>query len=97
MRILLLGKHGQPGWELRRTLQSQGEVIAVEQPEIDLNSPDSIRETVLKSQLKIIINAAAYTDVDRSESEPEIAKAVNAIAPELFAEQAQAFFAGLFH
>ena len=97
MRILLLGKHGQLGWELHRTLQPLGEVIAVDYPEIDLTSPDSIRLTVQKTQPKIIINAAAYTDVDRAESEPEIAMAVNGFAPGLLAEQAQTICAGLIH
>ena len=97
MRILLLGKHGQLGWELHRTLQPLGEVIALDYPEIDLTSPDSIRATVQKSQPELIINAAAYTDVDRAESEPEIAMAVNGIAPGLLAEQAQALCAGLIH
>jgi dTDP-4-dehydrorhamnose reductase len=97
MRILLLGKHGQLGWELHRTLQPLGEVIALDYPEIDLTSPDSIRVTVQKSQPKIIINAAAYTDVDRAESEPEIAMAVNGFAPGLLAEQAQSLCAGLIH
>jgi len=95
MRILLLGKHGQLGWELHRTLQPLGEVIAVDYPEIDLTSPDSIRVTVQKSQPELIINAAAYTDVDRAESEPEIAMAVNGIAPGFLAEQAQTLCAGL--
>jgi len=97
MRILLLGKHGQLGWELHRTLQPLGEVIALDYPEIDLTSPDSIRATVQKSQSELIINAAAYTDVDRAESEPEIAMAVNGIAPGLLAEQAQTLCAGLIH
>jgi len=97
MRILLLGKHGQLGWELHRTLQPLGEVIALDYPEIDLTSPDSIRVTVLKSQPELIINAAAYTDVDRAESEPEIAMAVNGLAPGLLAEQAKALGAALIH
>jgi len=97
MRILLLGKHGQLGWELHRTLQPLGEVIALDYPEIDLTSPDSIRDTVQKSHPEVIINAAAYTDVDRAESEPEIAMAVNGIAPGLLAEQATSYGAGLIH
>ncbi|MFC2055511.1 dTDP-4-dehydrorhamnose reductase [Chloroflexota bacterium] len=97
MRILLLGKCGQLGWELHRTLQPLGEVIALDYPEIDLTSPDSIRATVQKSQPELIINAAAYTDVERAEREPEIAMAVNGNAPGLLAEQAQALCAGLIH
>jgi len=97
MRILLLGKYGQLGWELHRTLQPLGEVIALDYPEIDLTSPDSIREKVQNSQPELIINAAAYTDVDRAEREPEIAMAVNGIAPGILAEQATSYGAGLIH
>jgi dTDP-4-dehydrorhamnose reductase len=97
MRILLLGKNGQLGWELHRTLQPLGKVFAVDYPEIDLTSADSIGETLQEFQPKLIVNAAAYTDVDRAESEPEIAMAVNGIAPGLLAEQAQTICAGLIH
>lgn len=97
MRILLLGKNGQLGWELHRTLQPLGKVFAVDYPEIDLTSPDSIYIILQKYQPELIINAAAYTDVDRAESEPEIAMAINGIAPGLLAEQAQTIRAGLIH
>ena len=97
MRILLLGKNGQLGWELHRTLQPLGKVFAVDYPEIDLTSADSINKTLQVFQPELIINAAAYTAVDRAESEPEITMAVNGIAPGLLAEQAQALFAGLIH
>jgi dTDP-4-dehydrorhamnose reductase len=97
MRILLLGKNGQLGWELHRTLQPLGKVFAVDYPEIDLTSPDSICKTVREYQPELIINAAAYTDVDRAESETEIAVAVNGRAPGLLAEQAQTICAGLIH
>ena len=97
MRILLLAKHGQLGWELHRTLQPLGEVIALDYPEIDLTLPDSIRVTVQKSQPGLIINATAYTDVDRAESEPEIAMAVNGIAPEILAETARQLGAAIIH
>jgi len=97
MRILLLGKNGQLGWELHRTLQPLGKIFAVDYPEIDLTSPDSIYKTLQEYQPELIINAAAYTDVDRAESEPEIAMDVNGRAPGLIAEQAQALCAGLIH
>jgi len=97
MRILLLGKNGQLGWELHRTLQSLGIVFAVDYPEIDLTSPDSINKTAQEYQPELIINAAAYTDVDRAESEPDIAMDVNGLAPGLLAEQAKALGAALIH
>ena len=97
MRILLLGKNGQLGWELHRTLQSLGKVFAVDYPEIDLTSPDSINKTAQEYQPELIINAAAYTDVDRAESEPDIAMDVNGLAPGLLAEQAKALGAALIH
>jgi len=97
MRILLLGKNGQLGWDLHRTLQSLGIVFAVDYPEIDLTSPDSINKTAQEYQPELIINAAAYTDVDRAESEPDIAMDVNGLAPGLLAEQAKALGAALIH
>jgi len=97
MRILLLGKNGQLGWELHRTLQPLGKVFAVDYPEIDLTSPDSIDKTIQEYQPELIINAAAYTDVDRPESEPEIAMIVNGLAPGLLAEQAKTLGAALIH
>ena len=97
MRILLLGKNGQLGWELHRTLQPLGKVFAVDYPEIDLTSADSIHKTVREYQPELIINAAAYTDVDRAESEPEIAMVVNGLAPGLLAEQAKTLGAALIH
>jgi len=97
MRILLLGKNGQLGWELHRTLQPLGKVFAVDYPEIDLTSPDSINKTVQEYQPELIINAAAYTDVDRAESEPEIARAVNGLAPGMLAEQAKTLGSALIH
>ena len=97
MRILLLGKNGQLGWELHRTLQPLGKIFAVDYPEIDLTSADSIFKTIREYQPELIINAAAYTDVDRAESEPEIAMAVNGLAPGLLAEQAKTLGAALIH
>jgi len=97
MRILLLGKNGQLGWELHRTLQPLGKVFAVDYPEIDLTSPDSIHKTVQEYQPELILNAAASTDVDHAEIEPEIAVAVNGLAPGLLAEQAKTLGAALIH
>ena len=97
MRVLLLGKNGQLGWELHRTLQPLGKVFAVDYPEIDLTSADSIYKTAQEYQPELIINAAANTDVDRAESEPEIAMDVNGLAPRLLAEQAKTLGAALTH
>jgi dTDP-4-dehydrorhamnose reductase len=97
IRLLLLGKYGQLGWELQRTLAPLGEVIAVDYPEIDLSQPDPVRQIVRQAQPAVIVNATAYTAVDRAESEPEIAMAVNARAPAVLADEARSLGAGLIH
>jgi dTDP-4-dehydrorhamnose reductase len=97
MRILLLGKDGQVGWELRRTLVPLGEVIAIDQPELDLTEFDRIRQVVREITPKLIVNAAAYTAVDRAESEPALAMAINGTAPRVLAEEAANLRAGIIH
>jgi len=97
MRILLLGKVGQLGWELHRCLQPLGEVQALDYPEIDLAKPDSLREIIRTSVPDLILNATAYTAVDRAESEPDLAMAVNAAAPAVLAEEAKRIHAALIH
>ena len=97
MRILLIGQNGQLGWELCRTLLPAGELICVDFPEIDLTSSLSIRSTVLESKPDLVVNTAAYTDVERAESEPYTAKAVNGIAPGILAEIASQVDAPLIH
>jgi dTDP-4-dehydrorhamnose reductase len=97
MRILLFGKNGQLGWELCRTLAPLGEVIAYDFPEVDLSEGDSLTRIVRRLRPEVIVNAAAYTAVDRAESEVERAFAVNARAPGLMAEEAQALGAALVH
>jgi dTDP-4-dehydrorhamnose reductase len=96
-RILLLGKNGQVGWELERTLAPLGAVTAVDLPEVDLADADGVRRLVREVRPEIIVNAAAYTAVDRAESEPERAMAVNGIAPGVLAEEAKALGACLVH
>ena len=86
MKILLFGKYGQLGWELHRSLQGLGQVLAYDYPEIDFIVPFSLRRFVEDIGPQIVINAAAYTDVDIAESEPERAKLINAEAPALLAE-----------
>lgn len=96
-RILLTGKDGQVGWELRRTLAPLGEVVAFGRRELDLAQPDQIRARVREVRPSLIVNAAAYTAVDRAEEEPDLAMAVNGIAPGILAEEAQRLGAGLVH
>ncbi|MGA2110666.1 MAG: dTDP-4-dehydrorhamnose reductase [Anaerolineales bacterium] len=96
-RILLFGKNGQLGWELEHTLAPLGTVKAVDFPEVDLADADGVRRLVRELRPEIIVNAAAYTAVDRAESEPELAMAVNGIAPGVLAEEARALGACLVH
>ena len=97
MKILLLGNQGQLGWELERTLATAGILIAVDYPEIDLAHPESIRPLIQSTKPEIIINATAYTAVDRAESEAEIAYAINGITPGVLAETALEVGALLIH
>jgi dTDP-4-dehydrorhamnose reductase len=89
MRILVTGANGQVGWELQRTLQTLGDVTACDRGACDLSDPDSIRATVRDFQPNVIVNAGAYTAVDKAESEPELAMAVNGVAPGVLAEEAK--------
>ena len=97
MRILLLGNSGQLGWELHRSLAPVGEVIALDFPQIDLTQAGSLRQIVRDAHAQVIVNATAYTAVDRAETEIETAMAVNALAPGLLAEEAAALGAVLIH
>jgi dTDP-4-dehydrorhamnose reductase len=101
MQILLIGKNGQLGWELRRTLASLGEVTVLDYPEIDLAREDDarriIRQAHQKARPQIIVNASAYTAVDRAESEAELAYTINARIPGILAEEAAALGAVFLH
>ena len=97
MKILLLGKNGQVGWELQRTLAPLGSVIALGREEVDLANLEALRNTVRSVQPQLIVNAAAYTAVDKAESEPELAMAINGIAPGILAQEAQKYGATLIH
>jgi len=81
VRILLTGVNGQVGWELQRTLAPLGEVIAADRSALDLADTAGIRRSVAAIAPDLIVNPAAYTAVDKAESEPELAHAINAIAP----------------
>jgi dTDP-4-dehydrorhamnose reductase len=89
MKILLTGKDGQLGWELFNTLQPHGEVIGVDYKEVDLTKYDQVTCLLNEIKPKIIINAAAYTAVDKAESEPEKARAINEHSVRLLAELAE--------
>ena len=97
LRILLIGNTGQLGWELQRTLAPLGEVEAFDYPSVDLLNVESTRQLVRQCQPDLIVNAAAYTAVDRAEAEPDLAHAVNAIAPGVLAEEALHLGAALIH
>ncbi len=97
MRILLLGKNGQLGWELHRTLVEIGEVWALDYPEVDLAQPDSLCLAIRETQPELIVNAAAYTAVDQAENEPDLALAINGKAPGLIAEEARKLGAAMIH
>lgn len=96
-RILLTGKNGQVGWELQRTLATLGEVIALDRHGMDLANPDSIRRAIRDNKPNLIVNAAAYTAVDKAETEPELAMAINGVAPGIIAEEAKKLGAGVVH
>jgi dTDP-4-dehydrorhamnose reductase len=97
MKILLLGKNGQLGWELARCLQPLGELVVVDFPEIDLGNPDLTRTVIRAAAPHVIINATAYTAVDKAETQTDLAYAVNGHGPGLLAEEARAFGALLIH
>ena len=97
MKILLAGGSGQLAQELQPILLSSGEVIAVDRTRLDLSQPESIRQAMAQIQPDLVVNAAAYTAVDKAENEPELAHAVNGIAPGIFAEECEKRGASLIH
>ncbi|MDZ4058354.1 MAG: dTDP-4-dehydrorhamnose reductase [Azonexus sp.] len=101
MKILLLGKNGQVGWELQRSLAPLGEVTALDRYSTDfcgdLGNLAGLRETVQRLRPQVIVNAAAHTAVDKAESEPELARLINATAPGVLAQEAHQLGAWLVH
>jgi len=88
MRILLIGKNGQVGWELQRSLPPLGEVVAFDFPDVDLGNPKSLPAVVRYVKPQVIVNAAAYTAVDKAENEPELASCVNGDSVGVLAREA---------
>jgi dTDP-4-dehydrorhamnose reductase len=101
MKILLLGKNGQVGWELQRSLAPLGEVLALDRYSTphcgDLSQPEQLAQTVLSYNPDFIVNAAAHTAVDKAESEPDLARCLNALAPAALANAAAQVGAWLVH
>jgi dTDP-4-dehydrorhamnose reductase len=95
--ILLTGATGQVGFELARSLAAMGEVIALDRAALDLADADAVVASVRQARPQLIVNAAAYTAVDRAESERDAAFAVNARAPGILAEEAKRLGAVLIH
>jgi dTDP-4-dehydrorhamnose reductase len=97
MKILITGKTGQVGYELERSLQGLGKVIAVDRAQMDLSDLDQVRAVIRAVKPNLIVNPAAYTAVDKAESEPELAMRVNGEAPGVMAEEARKLGAAMIH
>ncbi len=97
MKILLTGRTGQVGWELERALPELGEVIATDRGVLDLVEKEAIQKALRREKPQIIVNAAAYTAVDKAESEKELCMQINGVAPGVLAEEARRLGALLVH
>ena len=101
MKFLLFGKGGQVGWELQRSLAPLGQVVALDSGSTDLcgdfTNLDGLAASVDAVRPDFIVNAAAHTAVDKAQSEPELARTINALAPEVLAKAAQRIGAGIVH
>lgn len=96
-RVLILGSAGQLGTELQRSFAESNEIVAVDRDSVDIAVPEQLRDLIRRVQPAVILNAAAYTAVDRAESERDVAMAINADAPRVLAEEARAQKALLVH
>jgi dTDP-4-dehydrorhamnose reductase len=97
MRIVLFGKNGQLGWEFQRILPVLGEVIALGRDEVDVSDLQNVKETLDELKPNLIINTSAYTEVDRAETEAELAKKINALSPGVMAAAARKHGAVFIH
>ena len=97
MKILVTGAAGQVGWELARLLPALGEVVAIDVEEMDLARPDDIRRVLRDVRPDVVVNPGAYTAVDKAESEPELARLINGVAPSVMAEELRATGGLLIH
>ncbi|SDX50739.1 dTDP-4-dehydrorhamnose reductase [Collimonas sp. OK242] len=97
MKILVTGKTGQVGYELERSLQGLGEIIALDRSQMDLSDLAQVRDVIREIKPNLIVNPAAYTAVDKAETEPELAMRVNGEAPGLMAEEARKLGAAIIH
>jgi len=93
----LLGKIGQLGWELNRSLMTLGDLTVLDYPDVDFNQPQTLSEIVRAARPDVIVNAVAYTNVDKAESEPETARRINADAVAEIAQEAKKLGAFLIH
>jgi len=97
MKILLLGKDGQVGWELQRSLATLGQVVACNRVQADLENPAQLRQLIREQKPELIVNAAAYTAVDKAETDSVLARVINTEAVAVLAEEAAALNAWLVH
>jgi len=95
--ILVTGSHGQLGYEIRRAVGSLAAVAAVDVPEVKLDDPAAIRDLIRSRRPRVLINTAAYTAVDAAEDDPQLARAVNAVAPAVMAEELKKIGGALVH
>jgi dTDP-4-dehydrorhamnose reductase len=97
IRVLVFGRTGQLGWELRHKLACLGPVARIDTPDVDFTRPETIRDAMRAAEPAVIVNAAAYTAVDKAESETELAMAINGTAPGVLAEEAKRLGSLLVH